>query len=113
MISPFKFLDSYTIEDRNIFFGREKEIEELYHKVYESRLLLVYGISGTGKSSLVHCGLASKFQDTDWLPLSIRRGSDIIQSIDYSIRKIAITPVKQTDLLPTNLLKSVRDRKSV
>ena len=27
--SPFKFLDSYTKEDRDIFFGRDQEIEEL------------------------------------------------------------------------------------
>ena len=33
--SPFKFLDSYTKEDRDIFFGREAEVEELYQKVFE------------------------------------------------------------------------------
>ncbi len=26
--SPFKFLDSYTKADKEIFFGREKETEE-------------------------------------------------------------------------------------
>lgn len=57
--SPFKFLDSYTIEDREIFFGRDQEITELYRRVFESKILLVYGASGTGKSSLVNCGLAS------------------------------------------------------
>jgi hypothetical protein len=32
--SPFKFLDSYTREDRDIFFGREREIEELSTTAY-------------------------------------------------------------------------------
>jgi hypothetical protein len=32
MKSPFKFLDSYTKDDRAIFFGREREIEELDRK---------------------------------------------------------------------------------
>ena len=63
MKSPFKFLDSFTKEDRNIFFGRDKEIEELYQKVFESKILLMYGISGTGKSSLIYCGLANKFEE--------------------------------------------------
>ena len=67
MISPFKFLDSYTKDDRAIFFGRERETEELYQKVFESKILLVYGVSGTGKSSLIHCGLAGKFSDIDRL----------------------------------------------
>ena len=74
MRSPFKFLDSYTKEDHDIFFGRDKETEELYTTVFESKILLVYGVSGTGKTSLVNCGLANKFNDSDWLPISIRRG---------------------------------------
>ena len=49
MQSPFKFLDSYTKEDKNIFFGRDQEIEELYQKVFENKTLLVYDVSGTGK----------------------------------------------------------------
>ncbi len=61
MNSPFKFLDSYTKEDKNIFFGRERETEELYHKVFESKILLVYGVSGTGKSSLIIAGSLRSF----------------------------------------------------
>jgi WD40 repeat protein len=90
--SPFKFLDSYTKEDREIFFGREREIEELYHKVFESKIMLVYGVSGTGKSSLINCGLSNKFSETDWLPLNIRRGSNILESLASSIRTASITP---------------------
>ena len=72
MNSPFKFLDSYNKEDKEIFFGCERETEELYQKVFKSKIMLVYGVSGTGKSSLIICGLANIFQDTDWLPLNIR-----------------------------------------
>jgi hypothetical protein len=92
--SPFKFLDSYTIDDRKIFFGREREIEELYHRVFESRILLIYGISGTGKSSLINCGLANKFQATDWLPVTVRRGANILESFPAALQKMAITPLK-------------------
>src|SRR5437764_15063593 len=74
---PFKFLDSYGKEDTAIFFGRDEEINALYEMVYQSPILLVYGASGTGKTSLIQCGLASRFQSHDWLPLTIRRGSNI------------------------------------
>ncbi|MGD0581415.1 MAG: hypothetical protein ABR974_00565 [Bacteroidales bacterium] len=90
--SPFKFLDSYTKEDRDIFFGREREIEELYHRVFESKIMLVYGVSGTGKSSLIHCGLANKFQETDWLPLVIRRGANILESLATAVKTASLTP---------------------
>ena len=95
--SPFKFLDSYTKEDRDIFFGRDREIEELYQKVFESKILLVSGVSGTGKSSLIQCGLANKFEDSDWLPINIRRGTDINTSLREGISKFALTKVKQED----------------
>lgn len=94
MKSPFKFLDSYTSEDRAIFFGRDKEITDLYRRVFESKLLLVYGISGTGKSSLINCGLASRFDDSDWLPVIVRRGSNIIENLNEAFNKQALTPLK-------------------
>ncbi|MBI4646179.1 MAG: ATP-binding protein [Bacteroidia bacterium] len=79
--SPFKFLDSFTKDDRDIFFGRDNETEDLYRKVFESKMLLVYGVSGTGKTSLINCGLANKFSDSDWLPVNIRRGANINESL--------------------------------
>jgi WD40 repeat protein len=108
MTSPFKFLDSYTKEDRTVFFGRDREIEELYQKVFDSKLLLVYGVSGTGKSSLINCGLANKFHETDWLPLLIRRGGNIIESLAASIKTASITPqhVKLVD--PADFKKGVK-----
>jgi|GEM_PF-2869880 len=89
---PFKFLDSYTRDDASIFFGRDKEIEELHTKVFESRLLLVYGVSGSGKSSLVNCGLSSKFERTDWLPINVRRRSNITQDIIEAASAYCTTP---------------------
>jgi hypothetical protein len=91
-IRPFKFLDSYTRDDASIFFGRDKEIEELHTKVFESRLLLVYGVSGSGKSSLVNCGLSSKFERTDWLPINVRRRSNITQDIIEAASAYCTTP---------------------
>lgn len=106
--SPFKFLDSYTKDDREIFFGRDSEIEELYQKVFDSKLLLVYGVSGTGKSSLIHCGLANKFLDTDWLPLIVRRGSNMIESMAASVKSASITPQQNNFLSPADFRKGVR-----
>ena len=106
--SPFKFLDSYTKDDRDIFFGREREIEELYHRVFESKIMLVYGVSGTGKSSLIHCGLANKFNETDWLPMVIRRGGNILESLAASIKSAAITQQPGDTVTPTQFRKAVR-----
>ena len=108
MKSPFKFLDSYTKDDREIFFGREREIEELYHRVFESKILLVYGVSGTGKSSLIHCGLANKFSETDWLPLVVRRGGSMIESLTSVINSASLTAQQSKFLTPSDFNKGVR-----
>ena len=108
MKSPFKFLDSYTKDDRDIFFGRDREIEELYQKVFESKILLVYGVSGTGKSSLIHCGLANKFQETDWLPLVVRRGGNIIESMVAAVGSASLTKQQNKFVSPSDFKKGVR-----
>ncbi|SRX74498.1 ATP-binding protein [Aequorivita antarctica] len=79
---PFKFLDSYNREDRGIFFGRDEEIAALYEMVFQSSIILVYGASGTGKTSLINCGLAGKFQPHDWLALMVRRENNINKSLE-------------------------------
>ncbi|WP_375561182.1 hypothetical protein ACE193_01095 [Bernardetia sp. OM2101] len=75
--SPFKVLEAYGRKDKEIFFGRDAEIQLLFKKTTESNLVLVYGASGTGKTSLVHCGLPICFSSDDWLPLHVRRKDHI------------------------------------
>jgi predicted chitinase len=91
--SPFKFLDAYDRSDGNIFFGRTEEIDQLYTSIFQTNLLLVYGESGTGKTSLIQCGLANRFRPTDWFELFVRRKDDINVSLDREIRRSAHTPI--------------------
>lgn len=82
---PFKFLDAYTLEDKDIFFGRNEEIDELYEMNFQTNLTLVYGASGTGKTSLLQCGLANKFTQYDWHSISIRRGGGLNESFTNAL----------------------------
>jgi hypothetical protein len=84
---PFKFLDPYNRQDADIFFGRDEEIDMLYEMVFQSNIIFVYGASGTGKTSLIQCGLASRFQMHDWLPITIRRGSNINRSLRSALEE--------------------------
>ena len=95
---PFKFLDAYNSDDTGIFFGRDEEIAALYEMVFQSPILLVYGASGTGKTSLIQCGLASRFQSHDWLALSIRRGSNINSSLEKALADAGGKSTEKEDL---------------
>lgn len=104
--SPFKFLDPYTAEDRELFFGRDDEVDTLYDLVFDTNLILVYGPSGAGKTSLIQCGLANRFAETDWFDLHIRRKTDINESLRSEITKNADTPISD-DATTTEALQSL------
>ncbi|MBI4706282.1 MAG: hypothetical protein HY744_34730 [Deltaproteobacteria bacterium] len=53
--NPFKFLDAYEKGDREIFFGRDAEIEEILARLYRSRVLVV----------LVSCGIRHELDQND------------------------------------------------
>jgi hypothetical protein len=91
-LSPFKLLDAYTKEDIDRFFGRKREVAQLYNAVFSSRITLLYGASGTGKTSLVQCGLQNKFYDSDWYPFFIRRE----QNINHSLQQALVGALKDS-----------------
>ena len=70
--TPYKFLDYYNPEDHDIFFGRDKEIRLLQQKFYNSRLLLLHGESGTGKTSLIRAGLIPRLSPEVYIPVYVR-----------------------------------------
>lgn len=104
--SPFKFLDSFDRNDRSSFFGRDEEIEALYRLLFETGLVLVYGQSGAGKTSLIRCGLANRFADTDWFELFVRRNDDLNASLAREIRAKANTPIGD-DKTPVEAIRSL------
>ena len=100
---PFKFLDSYTRGDKNIFFGRESETEDIFRKFYSGRHLLVYGKSGTGKSSIINCGLISRIPQEDIFPINIRCGNKAYENFISKIRKCS--PATQVE--PLEILEDI------
>ena len=103
--SPFKFLDSYQQDDRDIFFGRENEVIDLYNALSGVKNLLLYGPSGSGKTSLIECGLRNQFSDADWFALTIRRGANLNASyftvINEALKeKITVDPVTKLPAEP-------------
>jgi len=94
--SPFKFLDAYTKDDRDIFFGRKTETNILYEKVFKTNLILLYGASGTGKTSLINCGLGNKFAETDWYAIFVRRRGSMLDALHREIRYHAETEIPES-----------------
>ena len=57
LLNPFPGLRPFEPDEDYLFFGREKEVDELLRRLRTHRFLSVVGTSGSGKSSLVRSGL--------------------------------------------------------
>lgn len=64
---PFVGLDYFKKEDAPLFFGRTSEILKICKSVKNFNLILIFGHSGVGKSSLLHAGILPRLEDTYWV----------------------------------------------
>ena len=73
--SPYPGLRAFRVGEAPIFFGRDRETDELVEKLSDprNRLIVVVGASGSGKSSLVAAGLLPRLHNNavpgsqDWI----------------------------------------------
>lgn len=70
--SLFIGLQSYTEAQSDIFYGRDEEIDRLTNLVKANTLTIVFGKSGTGKTSLLNAGVFPKLRKDYFLPFRIR-----------------------------------------
>lgn len=67
--------------ERHLFFGRARDIADLYDLVLLEKLLVLFGKSGYGKSSLLKAGILPLFTDfaadahSQYKPIEVRFGS--------------------------------------
>jgi hypothetical protein len=60
---PYKGLAPYTTEDAKYFFGRDEERRVISDNLRASRLTLLYGESGVGKSSVLNAGVTPQLRE--------------------------------------------------
>lgn len=89
---PYKFLYSFKIEDRDIFYGRETAAQELYQAVLKDQLTILHAHSGAGKTSLLNAGLAPKLLESGRLPVYARAYEDPVAAIKQAIAPPSLGP---------------------
>ena len=55
--NPFPGLRPFGVDECHLFFGRENQVDEILLKLSENRFVSLLGYSGSGKSSLMYCGI--------------------------------------------------------
>jgi energy-coupling factor transporter ATP-binding protein EcfA2 len=122
---PYKGLDVFEEEDADLFFGRERLVEDLVSRVKESRAIFITGPSGSGKSSLVRAGLipalkAERIQNSNrWLYETIKPGREPLEALALALSRLKSPEladyfrqhVETTDILQKCAESALRERK--
>ncbi len=89
--NPFPGLRPFSTDESHLFFGREGQSEEVLKKLAENRFVAVIGASGSGKSSLIYCGLVPILYGgfitqagSRWKIITSRPGNDPIHNLAES-----------------------------
>ena len=92
--NPFPGLRPFREEEEYLFFGRENQVDAMVDKLAATRFLAVVGTSGSGKSSLVNCGLRPALHrglmvsaGTAWRMAQFRPGSDPMRAMARALAK--------------------------
>jgi len=120
--NPFPGLRPFSPGEEHLFFGRERQIDRMVDKLAATRFLAVIGSSGSGKSSLVNCGLRVALRaglmaeaGTAWRIACCRPGSDPIAALaralaedgvlfeDFQAEGLALDDIVATNLSMSRL----------
>ena len=99
-------LESYSEEQADMFFGRDEEIKTLYKLIKNNTLTIVFGKSGTGKTSLLNAGVFPKLRADYCLPFRIRlefldNSPNLVTQVKNVMRSAIETYGFKVDSFPT------------
>ena len=78
--NPYVGPQTFTEAQGHLFFGREREANELCARVLSERLVLFYAQSGAGKSSLINARLIPQLRELGYAVLPVARVSGELPS---------------------------------
>ncbi|MEE2808309.1 MAG: hypothetical protein VYB73_03270 [Verrucomicrobiota bacterium] len=103
--NPFPGLRPFQSDEEHLFFGRESQTLELLQLLRDNRFVGVIGSSGSGKSSLVRCGLLSELYGgsfleagTDWEVAVMNPGGGPFNQLSKSLVDADIYDSEEADI---------------
>jgi hypothetical protein len=80
-VKPYKGPESYQVEDAGLFFGRDRETDQLIARILSSRFTLLYAQSGAGKTSLLNARIIPGLEMRGWGAYRILPQNDPVESV--------------------------------
>ncbi|MCK4919704.1 MAG: hypothetical protein KAS71_01580, partial [Bacteroidales bacterium] len=106
-LNPFPGLRAFTQEESHLFFGREGQVDNVVNSLLKNKFIAVIGSSGSGKSSLIYCGVLSKvIEKGNWNVIKTRPGSMPFENLFQSVNStLTNSPDTKKDI--SSIKKSV------
>jgi len=108
--NPFPGLRPFSRDEASLFFGREGQSRSVLEHLVKNRFVAVVGASGSGKSSLIYCGVVPgllKGSDADnWSIVAARPGNNPVRELYSAFASVypeAFPEEKYRDLIATDI----------
>lgn len=92
LINPFPGLRPYAVEDSRFYFSYSYRTDEVLSRLRSNRFLTLSGERGSGKASLVHCGVIPALQKgfagkggSHWNYISFRPGTNPLKNFALAL----------------------------
>ncbi|MCB0735885.1 MAG: hypothetical protein KDC92_00135 [Bacteroidetes bacterium] len=108
--NPFSGLKAFDANKSELFFGRNRHVQEIVNKLDSHHFVAVVGNSGSGKSSLVKAGVIPRLQKIKGFEIiSMRPGNNSLNALvsALGLGKEAIGTLQETE---RGLLKLARSK---
>jgi WD40 repeat protein/energy-coupling factor transporter ATP-binding protein EcfA2 len=94
LANPFPGLRPFSVDESHLFFGREGQSETVLGYLARNRFAAVTGASGSGKSSLIYCGLIPALYGgfitaagSKWRIITTRPGNSPVENLAEAVAK--------------------------
>ena len=99
---PWLGLSPFTEATQEFFFGRDQEIRDIFVRVREQTLTILYGQSGLGKTSLLGAGLIPKLKVERFRPALLRleygpTDPPLLEQVRQALRDVVPIPERNDD----------------
>jgi len=89
---PYLGPQSFQAEDGELFFGRDREAEQLIATILSSRCALLHARSGAGKTSLLNAVVIPRLEARGHTPIRILPQNDPIESVRVATLQYLLPP---------------------
>ncbi|QCK14972.1 nSTAND1 domain-containing NTPase [Mangrovivirga cuniculi] len=106
---PFPGLRPFSPDESHLFFGREGQSSDIITKLEKHNFVAVVGDSGSGKSSLMYCGLLPMLQGgfinsagSKWEVITLRPGISPISNLAEAVLKVSGIDINEEENFEIN-----------